>query len=85
MGELLDALNELDERTTAPDKPIDSLVDLATQIFRSASQIVNGAIEVLQQPDMPLDMLGRWTRRAPLQALAIAFLVGVGVARRRRR
>jgi hypothetical protein len=34
---------------------------------------------------MPLDMLGRWTRRAPLPALAIAFLVGVRVARRRRR
>ena len=85
MGELLDALNELDERATAPEKPSESLVDLAAQIFRSASQTVNGAIEVLQEPDMPLDMLGRWTRRAPLQALSIAFLVGVGVARRRRR
>ena len=26
MGELLDALNELDERATAPDKPADSFV-----------------------------------------------------------
>lgn len=85
MGELLDALNELDERATAPGKPGDSFADLAAQIFRSASQTVNEAIEVLQEPGMPLNMLGRWTRRAPLQALAIAFLVGVGVARRRRR
>jgi hypothetical protein len=85
MGELLDALNELDDRARAPDKPSDSFVDLAAQIFRSASQTVNEAIETLQEPGMPLDMLGRWTRRAPLQALAIAFLVGVGVARRRRR
>jgi hypothetical protein len=85
MGELLDALNEWDDRARAPDKPSDSLVDLAAQIFRSASQTVNEAIEILQEPGMPLDMLGRWTRRAPLQALAIAFLVGVSVARRRRR
>jgi len=85
MGELLDALNELDERATAPDKPSDSFVAVATQLFRSASRTVNEAIEVLQEPNMPLDMLGRWTRRAPLQALAIAFLVGVRVARRRRR
>jgi hypothetical protein len=85
VGELLDALNELDERATAPDKPGVSFVDLAAQIFRSASHTVNGAIEVLEEPGMPLDMLSRWTRRAPLQALAIAFLVGAGVARRRRR
>jgi hypothetical protein len=84
MGELLDALNELDDRARAPDKPPDSLVDLAAHAFRSASQTVNEAIEALQEPGMPLDMLGRWTRRAPLQALAIAFLVGVSVARRRR-
>src|ERR1019366_3876460 len=84
MGELLDALNELDERAAAPDKPVDSFVDVAAQIFRAASRTVNGAIEVLLEPNMPLDMLGRWTRRAPLPALAIAFLGGVRVARRPR-
>src|ERR1700728_658485 len=62
MGELLDALNELDERATAPEKPEVSFVDLAAQIFQAASQTVNQAIEVLQEPNMPLDMLGRWTR-----------------------
>jgi hypothetical protein len=30
------------------------------------------------------DMLSRWTRQAPLQALAVAFLVGVLFSRRRR-
>jgi hypothetical protein len=84
MGELLDALNGLDERATAPDKPADSFVDVAAQIFRAASRTVNEAIEVLQEPNMPLDMISRWTRRAPLAALGIAFLVGVRVARRRR-
>jgi hypothetical protein len=85
MGELLDALNELDERARAPDEPSVSLVDLAGQIFRTASRAVNEAIEVLQEPNMPLDMISRWTRRAPLAALGIAFLVGVRVARRRQR
>ena len=85
MGELLDALNELDERAAAPRKPSDSFAELAAQIFRSASRTVNEAIEVLQEPNMPLDMLSRWTRRSPLPALAIAFLVGMRVARRRRR
>jgi hypothetical protein len=90
MGELLDALNEMDDRTIPgefiipPDKPSHSLADLAAQIFRSASRTVNGAIEVLLEPNMPLDTLSRWTRRAPLPALAIAFLVGMRVARRRR-
>ena len=65
MGELLDALNELDERASAPEKPEVSFVDLAAQIFRAASQTVNQAIEVLQEPNMPLDMLaaGRDGRR----------------------
>ena len=85
MGELLDALNELDERASAPAKPSVSFADLAAQIFRSASRTVNEAIEVLQEPNMPLDMLSRWTRRSPLPALAIAFLVGMRVARRRPR
>jgi hypothetical protein len=84
MGELLDALNELDRRAPAPDRPADSFADLAAQAFRSASQTVNEAIEGLQEPNMPLDMLTRWTRRAPLSALAIALLVGMRVARRRR-
>jgi hypothetical protein len=83
MGELLDALNELDERTAAARRPPDSFADVAAQAFRSASRTVNEAIEVLQEPNMPLDMLTRWTRRAPLAALAIAALVGMRVARRR--
>jgi hypothetical protein len=87
MGELMDALNEMDDRTiprefvVPPAKP--SFGDLAAQAFRSASRTVNDAIELLLEPDMPLDTLSRWTRRAPLPALAIAFLVGMRVARRR--
>jgi hypothetical protein len=90
MGELMDALNEMDDRTIprefiiSSQRPNPSFADLAAQAFRSASRRVNGAIELLLEPNMPLDTLSRWTRRAPLPALAIAFLVGVRVARHRR-
>jgi hypothetical protein len=82
MGELLDALNTLD-RGARPQSETGSLADQAAQAFRSASQRVNEAIEAVQEPGMPLDILARATRRAPLQALAVAFLVGVLVTRRR--
>jgi hypothetical protein len=81
MGELLDALNALDDRGL-PVEPVNPL-DQAAQVFRAASQRVNEAIEAIQEPDMPLDILSRWTRQAPLQALAVAFLIGVLVTRRR--
>jgi hypothetical protein len=80
MGELLDALNTLDRDTQSEPG---SLADQAAQAFRSASQRVNEAIEAVQEPGMPLDVLARATRQAPLQALAVAFLVGVLVTRRR--
>jgi hypothetical protein len=82
MGELLDALNAAENEAAAPAK---STVDQAADLFRLASQKVNEAIDAVQEPGMPLDTLSRWTRQAPLQALAAAFLVGVMTARRRRR
>jgi hypothetical protein len=81
VGELLDKLNALDDRR--PAEPVNPL-DQAAAIFRSASQRVDEAIEAIQEPGMPLDRLSNWTRQAPLQALAAAFLVGVLVTRRRR-
>ena len=81
MGELLDALNSLDDDGPAP-KPVDP-VDLVMHAFRSAGQRVNEAIEAAQEPGMPLDTLSRWTRQSPLQALAAAFLVGALMTRRR--
>jgi hypothetical protein len=55
------------------------------QAFRSVSQRVNEAIEIVQEPGMPVDRIRRWTRQEPLQALAGAFLIGVLFTRRRRR
>jgi hypothetical protein len=76
MAELLDALNELDQREAGRETPRKSALD-------QASQAVSEAIEACREPGMPLYTLSRWTRQAPLQALAVAFLVGVLVARRR--
>jgi hypothetical protein len=72
MGELLEALNELDEREAARDQSRKSAID-------QAAEAVDKAIEACREPGT----LSRWTRQAPLQALAIAFSVGVLVARRR--
>jgi len=82
MGELFDALNAADSDAAEPTK---SAIDQAGELFRSASQKVNGAIDAIQEPGTPLDAISRWARQAPLQALAAAFLVGVITARRRRR
>jgi hypothetical protein len=83
MGELLDRLNKIDPHPHAPGEPIKSLADQAAEFFRSAGQRVNEVIEQIQEPGMPTETLSRWTRQAPLQALAAAFLVGVIVTRRR--
>jgi hypothetical protein len=81
MGELLDALNAADAGADASTK---SAMDQAADLFRAASQRVNEAVETVREPGMPLDKISRWTRQMPLQALAIAFLIGVMTVRRRR-
>jgi hypothetical protein len=82
MGELLDALNAADRVGNTSTK---SAIDQAADLFRSASQKVNEAVEAVREPGVPLDKISRWTRQMPLQALAVAFLVGVMTVRRRRR
>ena len=82
MGHLLDALKSADTGGNASAK---SAVDQAADLFRGASQRVNEAVEAVREPGMPLDKISRWTRQMPLQALAVAFLIGVMTVRRRRR
>jgi hypothetical protein len=76
MGELLDALNAVDERAAPPDRPRKWAID-------QAAEAVDKAIKACREPGMPLYTLSHWVRQAPVQALAIAFLVGVLVTRRR--
>jgi hypothetical protein len=82
MGELLDALNAVEAGGVAPGDP-KSTIEQATEAFQSASRHVEEAVVAARQPDMPLDILARLVRQAPLQSLAVAFLAGVMVARRR--
>jgi hypothetical protein len=72
---MTDHFSGIDEPSTA-SKVLDGI--------QSASAQVSSAIHTGRQPGMPLDILARAVREAPLAALAIAFLVGTTVARRRR-
>jgi hypothetical protein len=82
MGELRDALNAAD---TGADASTKSAIDQVGELFSAASQRVNEAIETSLEPGMPLERIGRLTRQMPLQALGVAFLLGVMSVRRRRR
>jgi hypothetical protein len=63
-----------------PEKPT---AEQAAETIRSASHRVSDAIEAGREPDMPLDILTKLAREAPLPSLAVAFMLGVLVARRR--
>jgi hypothetical protein len=64
---------------------IEEATEAAVQIVRETTETVAHAIEAARQPGAPLDVIADWTRRAPLTAIALAFLSGIAVARRRRR
>jgi hypothetical protein len=48
-----------------------------------ASSALSNAIETGLEPGMPLDILVARVREAPLASLAVAFMLGVTVGRRR--
>jgi hypothetical protein len=52
--------------------------------IKVASSAVGDAIETGRQPGMPLDIVAKAARQAPLAALGIAFMLGVVLARPRR-
>lgn len=55
----------------------------ASEAVKVAAGGVATAVEAGRRPGMPLDVLARVTREAPLASLFVAFLFGVAVARRR--
>jgi hypothetical protein len=83
MGELLDALNGTNAGGPLEEPAEKSATERATETVRSASHRVSDAIGAGREPDMPLDILAKLVREAPLPALTIAFLLGVLVARPR--
>jgi hypothetical protein len=55
----------------------------ASDTLRAASRRVNETIDTGRELGMPLDTIARLVREAPLHSLAIAFLIGMVIARRR--
>ena len=58
-------------------------VQAASRTVKETTRSVANAIEAGREPGAPLDRVTRWTREAPLQALAVAFLAGIMLGRRR--
>jgi hypothetical protein len=58
-------------------------VQSVSDTVRVTTRTIGNAIEAGRQPGAPLDRLAEWAREAPLHALAVAFLVGVVLGRRR--
>jgi hypothetical protein len=93
MGQLLDALNAVDADIAAAneptltlgepisDEPISSVVDEATESVIGAA---DSAARQKPAPDTAIELVTKLVRQAPLQALAVAFVLGIAVARRRR-
>jgi hypothetical protein len=52
--------------------------------IKTAAGAVGDAIDAGREPGMPLDVLAKAVRQAPLAALGIAFLIGVVFASPRR-
>jgi hypothetical protein len=69
------------ESTIAGSNP--SAATQATDTLRAASQRVTEAIDTGREPGMPLDTIAQLVREAPLHSMAVAFLLGMVVARRR--
>jgi hypothetical protein len=80
---MLDALNEANAGVALQEPAEKSATERAAETIQSASHRVSDAIESGREPGMPLDILARLVREAPLHSLAIAFLLGLAVARRR--
>jgi hypothetical protein len=69
------------ESTVGNHRP--SAATQAADTLRAASRRVSDAIDSGREPGMPLDNIAQLVREAPLHSLAIAFLLGMVVARRR--
>jgi hypothetical protein len=67
---------------TMLDKATEAVHD-ATEAVQVTTQSIAGAIEAGRRPGGFLDELAHFARKAPLQSLALAFLVGFMVTRRR--
>jgi hypothetical protein len=70
------------DATTVLDKATEAVHD-ATEAVQATTQSIAGQSRRVDRPGGLLDQLARLTREAPVQSLAIAFLLGLIVARGR--
>jgi hypothetical protein len=73
---MADDFKLLPEEPSAAAKLVDGI--------QTATGAVSDAIDAGREPGMPLDVLAKAVREAPLAALGIAFMVGLVFARRGR-
>jgi hypothetical protein len=78
-----------------PDQPglAERAIDTATDVSRTIGEVtgalgaavdrLNTVLRDARRPGKPLAVISDITREAPLSSLAIAFMIGVAVARRR--
>ena len=71
-----------DDFTTASVEP--STAAKIVDGIHTASSAVSDVIETGRRPGMPLDMVAKAVREAPLAALGIAFMLGLVFAKPRR-
>ena len=74
-GSGADAATMLGEATEAVQK--------TAEVVQTTTRRVAAAVDAGRRPGAPLDRLASLTREVPLQSLAISFLLGFIVARRR--
>jgi hypothetical protein len=70
------------DASTVFDRASEAVRD-ATEAVQTTSQSIAGALDAGRRPGGFLDQLARLTRDAPLPSLALAFLLGFMVVRRR--
>ena len=66
---------------TTPEGP--STVEQVIDGVRHTAQQMGEAVTEARKPGMPLDVLADAVRQAPLASLAVAFMIGVVVGRKR--
>jgi hypothetical protein len=68
-----------DDFVLLPEEP--STAAKVADGIKTATGAVGDAIEAGREPGMPLDVLAKAVRQAPLAAIGIAFMLGVVFAR----
>jgi hypothetical protein len=73
---------EMSDDFTTPEESGNPAISQVAETIKTGARQVSDAIDTARQPGMPLDRLAARVREMPLPSLAIAFLLGIIVARR---